>query len=171
MKTIVFALAAVTLTSMAAQAQTTGVALCDDFLAKYETCVGTKVPAAQQATFKTQLDQLEGMVRTITDVLWTGSRRVRAWRGGDVRAVYYAVLAALVLWGVLALRLAQPIVLLQVGANVAGAVFVVAAPHLLWVNTCLLPPELRPPTWRRAALVLMALFYATFTALSVASLL
>ena len=65
MKTIVFALAAVTLTSMAAQAQTTGVALCDDFLAKYETCVGTKVPAAQQATFKTQLDQLR---KTFTDL-------------------------------------------------------------------------------------------------------
>jgi len=121
--------------------------------------------------FKTQLDQLEGMVRTITDILWTGSRRVRAWRGGDVRAVYYAVLAVLVLWGVVALRLAQPIVLLQLGANVAGAVFVVAAPHLLWVNTRLLPPALRPPAWRRVALVLMALFYAAFTALSVRSLL
>src|SRR3712207_4956192 len=95
----------------------------------------------------------------------------RSWRGGDVRAVYYAVLAALVLWGVVALRLAQPIVLLQIGANVAGAVFVIAAPHLLWVNTRLLPPALRPPPWRRAALVLMALFYATFTGLSVASLL
>lgn len=121
--------------------------------------------------FKTQLDQLEGMVRALTDMLWTGSRRVRAWRGGDVRAVYYSVLAALVLWGVLSLRLAAPIVLLQVAANVAGFVFVVAAPHLLWVNTRLLPPALRPPMWRRVTLVLMALFYATFTALSVASLL
>jgi len=65
MKTIVFALAAVTLTSMAAQAQTTGVALCDDFLTKYETCVGTKVPAAQQATFRTQFDQLR---KTFTDL-------------------------------------------------------------------------------------------------------
>lgn len=65
MKTIAFALAAIMLTSMAAQAQTTGVALCDDFLTKYETCVGTKVPAAQQATFRTQLDQLR---KTFTDL-------------------------------------------------------------------------------------------------------
>ena len=42
--------------------------------------------------FKTQLDQLEGMVRAITDMLWTGSSKVRGWRGGDVRAVYYGVL-------------------------------------------------------------------------------
>jgi hypothetical protein len=120
--------------------------------------------------FKTQLDILEGMVRAVTDILWTGSRRIRTWRGGDVRAVYYAVLAAVVLWGVFALRFAQPIVLLQLAANVAGVVFVVASLHLLYINTRLLPRELRPPPWRRAALVGMALFYGFFVTLSVGSL-
>ena len=72
--------------------------------------------------FKTQLDNFEGMVRAVTDILWTGSDRVRAWRGGDVRAVYYTVLAILVVWGIIALRLAQPIVLLKIGANVAGLI-------------------------------------------------
>ena len=67
-----------------------------------------------------------GLVRAITDILWTGSRRVRAWRGGDVRAVYYTVLVLVVLWGIIALRLAQPVILLQIAANVAGLVFVVA---------------------------------------------
>ena len=121
--------------------------------------------------FKTQLDVLEGTVRAITDIVWTGSRRVRAWRGGDVRRVYYATLAVLVLWGIVALRLAPPFVLLQITANAASVVFVVASLHLLYVNTRLLPPELRPPTWRRLALVATALFYATFVTLSVRSLL
>jgi hypothetical protein len=120
--------------------------------------------------FKTQLDNLEGMVRAIADILWTGSRRVRAWRGGDVRAVYYSVLATLVIWGLIAMRIAQPIVLLQLGANIAGAIFVIAAPHLLYINTRLLPPHLRPPMWRRVALVVMTLFYGFFVALSFASL-
>jgi hypothetical protein len=119
--------------------------------------------------FKTQLDNLEGMVRAITDILWTGSRHVRAWRGGDVRAVYYSVLATLVVWGIIALGLAQPIVLLKIGANVAGAVFVVAAPHLLYVNTRLLPEHVRPPMWRRVALVAMTIFYGLFVALSISS--
>jgi len=119
--------------------------------------------------FKTQLDNFEGMVRAITDMLWTGSRQVRAWRGGDVRAVYYTVLAILVVWGIIALRLAQPIVLLKIGANVAGAIFVFAAPHLLYVNTCLLPPHVRPPMWRRVALVAMAIFYGFFVVLSISS--
>jgi hypothetical protein len=117
--------------------------------------------------FKTQLDNLEAMVRSITDILWTGSQRIRGWRGGDVRAVYYGVLAAVVLWGIIALRLAQPFFLLKVGANVAGVVFIIASLHLLYTNTRLLPVELRPPLWRRVALVVMALFYAAFFLLSV----
>jgi hypothetical protein len=120
---------------------------------------------------KTQLDQVEAMTRAITDILWGGSARVRGWRGGDVRAVYYTVLAAVAAWGMIALRLAQPIVLLQIGANVAGAVFVVASLHLLYINTTLLPAELRPARWRRAALVGMALFYGFFVTLSLTRLL
>jgi len=120
--------------------------------------------------FKTQLDNLEGMVRAITDILWTGSRHVRAWRGGDVRRVYYSVLATVILWGIVALRLAQPIVLLKLGANVAGLVFIVASLHLLYINTRLLPQHVRPPLWRRAALVGMALFYGSFVTLSLRSL-
>jgi hypothetical protein len=119
---------------------------------------------------KTQLDNVEGMTRAITDILWTGSRRIRAWRGGDVRAVYYAVLSGIVLWGIIALRLAQPIILLQLGANVAGVVLIVSSLHLLYVNTRLLPVELRPPAWRRVALVAVALFYGFFVGLSLSSL-
>jgi hypothetical protein len=118
--------------------------------------------------FKTQLDNFEGMVRAITDILWTGSPRLRAWRG-DVRRVYYTVMAVLVSWGIVALGLAQPLVLLKLGANVAGAVFVIASLHLLYVNTRLLPPHVRPPMWRRVALVVMAAFYAVFSALSLSA--
>ena len=119
--------------------------------------------------FKTQLDIVEGLVRSITDILWTGSRRIRAWRGGDVRAVYYTTLGVIACWGIFALRLAQPIILLKLAANVAGFVFVVGSVHLLYLNTRLLPPELRPPTWRKFGLVAMALFYSFFVVMSVRS--
>jgi hypothetical protein len=120
--------------------------------------------------FKTQLDQLDGMVRAITDILWTGSPRVRRWRGGDVRSVYYSVLAAVVVWGIVALRLAQPFLLLQIGANMAGFVLVIASVHLLYVNTRLLPEHVRPPMWRRAGLVVMSLFYGFFVTRSAMAL-
>jgi hypothetical protein len=121
--------------------------------------------------FKTQLDCVEGMTRSITDILWTGSARVRAWRGGDVRKVYYTVLFVVVIWGIIALKVAAPVVLLQIGANIAGAVFIISALHLLYLNTRLLPRELRPPMWRRIALVGMVLFYGFFLTLVVRSFL
>jgi len=121
--------------------------------------------------FKAQLDILEGMTRAITDILWTGSARIRSWRGGDVRVVYYSVLAVISVWGIIALRLTQPIILLSVSANMAGIVFIISSIHLLYVNTRLLPVALRPPLWRRLALVALALFYGFFLALWMWSLL
>jgi hypothetical protein len=121
--------------------------------------------------FKTQLDILEGMTRAVTDILWTGSSRIRSWRGGDVRIVYYTVLAIITVWGIIALRLTQPIVLLVLSANMAGIVFIISSIHLLYINTRLLPVELRPPLWRRLALVALALFYGLFLTLWVWTLL
>jgi len=110
--------------------------------------------------FKAQLDILEASVRAITDIVWTASRRARALR--DVRIVYYSVLGLIVVWGLFALTLTQPIILLQLAANVAGAVMALAALHILRVNTTLLPEPLRPSRWRQAGLVLMAVFYGSF---------
>ena len=115
--------------------------------------------------FKAQLDILEGTVRAVTDILWTGSRRLRRWTRGDVRWLYYGVLGVFVAWGLVALGLAQPIFLLQLSANIGAVVMVIASLHILRVNTTLLPPELRPPLWRQAALVATALFYGFFVAL------
>ncbi len=115
--------------------------------------------------FKTQLDILDAMTRGITDILWTGNKRLRTAPGIDVRIVYYSVLAAVVIWGVFALRLTQPIVLLQLGANMAGIVFIIGSLHLLYVNTTLLPKEIQPPLWRRIGLVGVAVFYGMFVTL------
>jgi len=45
----------------AAHAQSTGIAACDDFLAKYDSCVASKLPEAQRAMYKSQLDQTRKM--------------------------------------------------------------------------------------------------------------
>lgn len=121
--------------------------------------------------FKAQLDILEGMTRAVTDILWTGSARIRAWRGGDVRFIYYTVLALISVWGIIALRLTQPIILLALSANMAGIVFIISSIHLLYVNNRLLPVALRPPLWRSLALVALALFYGLFLTMWVWSLL
>ncbi len=120
--------------------------------------------------FKTQLDVMEGMVRAVTDIVWTGSRRLRGWRGGDVRAIYYALLGITVVWGMIASKLAQPIFLLQISANVAGVTFGIAGLHLLYVNTRLLPEAVRPSLLPRLGLVALVVFYGCFSFLSIRAL-
>ena len=121
--------------------------------------------------FKTQLDVMEGMVRGVTDIIWTGSKRVRSWRGGDVRAIYYSLLGVAVVWGMIALKLAPPILLLQLAANVAGVTFVIAGLQVLYVNTRLLPKAVQPGMWPRVGLVALVVFYGVFSALSIRALL
>lgn len=112
--------------------------------------------------FGTQLGIMDGLVRMATDNLWMGSQRVRAGRGGDVRAIYYSILIAFALWGALAINFAPPLFLLKLSANIAGLILVVMAIHVIVVNRKFLPKELRPPVWREAVLVLNALFFGSF---------
>jgi hypothetical protein len=44
-------------------------------------------------------------------------------------------------------------------------IFVISSLHLLYLNTRVLPAALRPPMWRRVALLCMALFYGFFVVL------
>jgi hypothetical protein len=117
--------------------------------------------------FSTQLGVTDIFVRMVTDILWTASARIRAWRGGDVRLVYYGILLVFTIWGAIAINLAQPLVLILIGANMAGFNFIVLSLHTLYVNRKFLPPELRPPRWRELTLVLAALFFAFFVTLTV----
>ncbi len=117
--------------------------------------------------FSTQLGCLDALVRIITDILWSGSSRVRKWRGGDVRWLYYTLLGMMMIWGLTALHLATPIFLFQITANIGGVITAMVSVHVLYVNRVLLPPAVRPPLWRQITLVLCAAFYGTFVFLSV----
>lgn len=121
--------------------------------------------------FSTSLTQADTFVRVITDILWSGSARVRRWRGGDIRWVYYVLLSFYVVWGLIALQLAPPITLFQISGNISTVFMILLSFHTLRVNRTLLPPELRPPFWRQVTLVLCAVFYGGFAFLSIRHLL
>jgi hypothetical protein len=118
--------------------------------------------------FSTQLGIVDGLPRATTDILWTASPALR--RGGDVRKVYYGVLAVFAIWGCIGLNLARPLTLLIIGANAAAFIFVVESIHTLVVNRRFLPRELRAPLWREAVLLLCALFYGGFFAIAISRL-
>ncbi len=113
--------------------------------------------------YSTQIGITDGFVRMVTDIIWTGSRRVREWRGGDIRYVYYSVLGVFTVWGIILLFSGiRPLFLILLGANIAGLNFVFLGLHTLYVNRKFLPRELRPSLWREAVIVLAALFFAFF---------
>ncbi len=103
--------------------------------------------------FSTQLGNTDILVRTVTDVLWLSSSRVRRWRGGDVRAIYYGILFAVSAWGLLTLQSARAAELFRRLANMANLVLAVASLQVLWVNRRFLPRVLRPSLWREALLL------------------
>jgi hypothetical protein len=118
--------------------------------------------------FSTQVGVVEGFARSVTDILWTASPRVRAWRGGNASRVYMAAVGLLVCGGGVGLQVAPPLTLILIGGNVAAANLVLVSAHTLWVNRTLLPPELRPSLWREAAVAAGGLFFVGLLASALA---
>jgi hypothetical protein len=112
--------------------------------------------------FSTHLGNTDILIRTLTDVLWMGSPRVRRWMAENIRKLYYGLLLGFTLWAVFAVRIGQPFSQFKMLANMAGFIMIVAGTQILLVNRRFLPRELRVP-WREVALVLSVLFYAFFT--------
>ena len=117
--------------------------------------------------FSTHLGNADILVRTVTDIIWVGSNKARTWRGGDIRKVYYGLLIGFTVWGMIAVNWGNAMSLFKFLANVAGFVLAVAGIQVLMVNTKLLPRELQPPVWRKAALVLCSVFYTIITTMVV----
>jgi hypothetical protein len=116
--------------------------------------------------FSTQLANAGGFARVSTEILWTASGRVRGWRGGDVRTVYYRVLLLFTLGGCAGIALADPLTLILIGANVAAVNLVILSFHTLVVNRKFLPPALRPSRWREIGLALGGLFFLALALLA-----
>jgi hypothetical protein len=110
--------------------------------------------------FKTQLGNTDIVVRTTTDALWMAHPWARRF---GVRGVYYGILAAFSIFGILGVRSASPFQLFKVVANLAGLVMVIAGIQILRVNRRFLPRAIRPSLWSEAALVLCVLFYSFFS--------
>ncbi|MBM3834747.1 MAG: hypothetical protein FJ403_16040 [Verrucomicrobia bacterium] len=113
--------------------------------------------------FKTQLGNTDVLVRTVTDAMWMASGKLRAWRGGRIQWVYYAILAGFTIWAFLAIGIASPMTLFKLLANIAGLVLAIAGVQIFWVNRRFLPRPLRPPLWRELLLLACAGFYAFFS--------
>ena len=113
--------------------------------------------------YSTQLNIMDLFPRTVTDILWTSNPGVRSWAKGDVRKVYYSSLVVFVVWGCIAINLAQPFILIILGAFMAGLLMSIYGVHLWYVNRTFLPKEIQAPAWRQVTLLLFSGFFGFFT--------
>ncbi|MDJ0568727.1 MAG: Nramp family divalent metal transporter [Pleurocapsa sp. MO_192.B19] len=109
--------------------------------------------------FSTQLGVTDAFVRMVTDIVWANSN-TEDWQESDIRFIYYGVFLVFSLAGTLILFLdVKPLLLILLGANMAGLNMTIISLHTLYVNRKFLPAELKPPLWREIVVVLGAIFY------------
>ena len=111
--------------------------------------------------YGTQLAVMDGYIRTVTDIVWSSTKKPHTWKAGP-KAIYYLALLIFVVWGCIAINMARPMVLIMIGANMAGFCFIISSIQTLVVNNTMLPKEVRPPLWRNIGLVCVAIFYSFF---------
>lgn len=101
----------------------------------------------------------DGLVRRWVDVFWTASGRLRKLEPHRIRYVYFAVLTAFALFGLVMLSVAKPKQLVDYAALILNFALGFSCWHTLGVNLILLPRELRPGWFARCGLLLAGLFF------------
>jgi hypothetical protein len=112
-----------------------------------------------------QMAIVDDFSRRWTDILWSGSRRIRgsSLRGNDVKRIYYLIVSVYVLWTAICAYLfstyGTPKLMTLVIANLNNLSIGVTSFHILWINCHMLPPELSPRWYHRTGLVACGVFY------------
>lgn len=108
----------------------------------------------------------DGSVRRWVDLFWTSSQKLRAWNPKDINRLYFFVLAAYLVLGLVLLSITRPRGLITVYGCIANFALGFSCWHALAVNLTLLPPELRPRWTSRIAMVLSGAYFFFLAALT-----
>ena len=101
----------------------------------------------------------DGVIRRWVDVFWTASPRLRRLDPRNIRWVYFAILSAYAVFGLIMLSAAPPLSLLKIAANIFNYALGFSCFHTLVINLTLLPRELRPGWFSRIGLCCAGLFF------------
>ena len=112
-----------------------------------------------------QMSIVDDFARRWTDILWSGSRRVRRrLRNNQVHYLYYLLLTVYVVWSfivqsVFLMIRDAPQVMVMVISNLGNVALGVTSFHILWINCRLLPEPLRPRWFQRIGIASCGAFY------------
>ncbi len=111
-----------------------------------------------------QMSIVDDFSRRWTDILWSGSRRIRGTlEGNAVKRIYYTNLGIYVAWTAVAAYLfstyGTPKLMTLVIANLNNVAIGATSFHVLWINCKMLPRELRPRWYQRTGVIACGFFY------------
>lgn len=108
-----------------------------------------------------QISTTDGLVRRWTEVIWTGSPRLKHLPGSAVRYLYFGLLIAYAIWGVGVLLWIgdKGLVIVKIGAVIMNFALGFSAWHTLVVNNTLLPKPVRPSLFNCLGLFACGAFF------------
>jgi hypothetical protein len=115
-----------------------------------------------------QVSVCDQIARRWTDMIWTAGGWSRAISRGEVRFVYYAILAFYAVLGMVILWFLRPIAIAEIGVVLGNLSLGFSTLQALHVNRRLLPRELRPSWFLQLGTFFCGIF---FLAVSIAVIL
>jgi hypothetical protein len=107
----------------------------------------------------TMASTIDGIVRRWVDVFWTSSASLRSLESKAIKYVYFTVLVVYAIFGLTMLSLAKPQRLLLIATTIYNFALGFSCWHTLWLNSILLPKEVRPGWCARIMLFIAGLFF------------
>jgi len=109
-----------------------------------------------------QATTMDGFVRRWVDVMWTASPQLRRLPADYIKYVYFCLLIVHAILGLaIVWTTEKPGFIFKLSTTGYNFAFAISAWHTLFVNTILLPKELRPGMAQRVGLVLAGVFFLT----------
>lgn len=114
-----------------------------------------------------QTTTMDGFTRRWVDVTWTSVPALRKLETDKVKYVYFSFLVALTLLGVVIIWVSgKPGMVFKVATTGYNFALAFSAWHTIFVNTVLLPKELRPGWFQRIGLALGGVFFLSLGVMS-----
>lgn len=92
-------------------------------------------------------------------MLWTASPRAKRLGRGEVRYVYYGILAVYGIWGLFVLWLLPALQIAKIGAVLGNVALGVSTLQALYVNRMLLPRSLQPSLFLQVGTAFCGVFF------------
>jgi hypothetical protein len=108
----------------------------------------------------------DGVLRRWVDVFWTASPRLQKWDTRHIGRFYFSGLCVYAVFGLVMLTMVKGDNLLVWSTNIYNYALGFSCCHVLFVNTLLLPKELRPGWGRRIGLLLGGSFFMSIAVLT-----